>query len=364
MRKFIAALIILFILFPIAFAWLGVMSFRNWIFDRQFYVDIVDDERFYQAILSSADTSTNSNTVIETSFAGDLPAPAVYAALREVIEPVYVRDQAVKVVNAVFDSFEGVTDKFTTTIDLKPIKAALSDPEMRTSVITAYISSLAPCKAGQESVVQPLGLLRCLPEDQTEADAIVDLKEILPSFVQRMPDELPVDDNTFNISTNNNLNPNAANNNRFSMPIGFAGAFMRGGADFGIIALFVAGVVVWIGAALIASDSWRGRLLCMGISLLLPALFYVLLGASLNNGMTNGALHTAILRGTITGIAADQAEVFRGAVADVASLVVGRIGSGLFSVGGVAALVSAVLIVLGFVLPNSQEQEKEKFKFG
>lgn len=363
MRKFIAALVIVFIFFPIAFAWIGVMSVRNWIFDRQFYVDIVDDERFYQAILASSETTTNSNAVIETSFAGDLPAPAVYAALREVIEPAYVRDQAVKVVNAAFDSFEGVTDKFTTTIDLKPIKAALSDPEARTSVVTAYVSGLAACKGTEASVVEPLGLLRCLPADQSAEDAIVDLKELLPSFVQRMPDELPVDDSTFNIRMNNNSNSNFANNGRFSMPIGFAGAFMRGGAAFGIIALFVVGIVVWIGAALIASDSWRGRLLTLGISLLLPALFYVMIGAALNSTMTTGALNRAVLNGTISGIDADQVEVFRGAIADVASLVVGRIGSGLLTVGGIAALVSAVLVVLGFVLPNSQEPEKEKFKF-
>ena len=52
MRKAVAAVLVAVLVFPLLLAALMTFSVSTWVFNRGFYLQLVSDERIYEAILS------------------------------------------------------------------------------------------------------------------------------------------------------------------------------------------------------------------------------------------------------------------------------------------------------------------------
>ena len=120
MRKFIGIVLFLFIVGPSILFGLIAASVAPWALNRGFYTDILSNESIYEIILSDQLPVWLNRDVIPQ--ADNLPNASLAVALRSVVTPQYLRDQAVTIVNGVFDVIEGRSDSFHAVIDIRPIK--------------------------------------------------------------------------------------------------------------------------------------------------------------------------------------------------------------------------------------------------
>ena len=124
MRKFLAFLLTLALVFPLILAALTLVSVNSFILDRNFYIQTIDNEQVYESLLSDGMLDDTFERYLT------LPPDADLAKVEEVIESVitrdYIKDQTGIFINGLFDYLQGKTDNFMPVVNLAPIKAALA----------------------------------------------------------------------------------------------------------------------------------------------------------------------------------------------------------------------------------------------
>jgi len=263
MRKLIAVIFTICLVFPLLVASLTALSTISWALDRQFYTDALDNEAVYQALLS--DASMDDILRSRLSLPPEADTTALNDVLRSVITQDYLKTQMSAIVNGFFDYVQGITRDFTPSIDLQPIKSALT-ADKQDEFLNALVAVLPACAAGQTPGFGE-GQTACKPQGISDELLIENfLKPALPQFLAQLPDEIPL--------AGAWQEWQAQNEWRLYLP-GMAGP---AGVILSVLALSFLALCFWYLTALIADSSWRVRLQWLGWTLMVSALPVFILG--------------------------------------------------------------------------------------
>jgi hypothetical protein len=317
MRRVPAILIAVFLACPLLFTSLVTISLSTWIPDRHFYLSLVDDARLFQ-VPDAVSSASWSAGVVEGS--GGLQWRSIARAAGTVLTPEYLRGQAQRVLNQVFDWFDGKTRQFDLSIDAGPVKAALrGDAGRQFSRILAQ--DLPVGGSSSDFTVRPGRLPVSRPPSVSVDRAAAIIQSGLPTFMSSFPDTVRLTDY-----------PGVARGTswwggpRFSL----VGALLA--ADI-ILLLLAAGFLT--AAAFVGGETRFERLQWFGWPLLVPAVGVLLVGLFVLVGFMSPWVQWGIenARLDIRGFNA----AFISALVDAARRVVSRIAVGFLAAGGIAA---------------------------
>ncbi len=333
MRKLIALFLIVVLVFPLTLATLTAISVSTWVLDRSFYEDLLGDTRLYEVMLSE-DLPNYFNRRFAREFDSDLPVAALGKALREVVTPEYLRDQATRIVDQTFDALEGQSATLDLYLDMAPIKAALrGDGGWRFA--QALAAELPVCAAGQDEAVAEGAIMPCRPADTSVDEVAALIAAGLPAYLDRVPDRL-----------------NLARE-RLNLPRGLRGgkALMLGteALNLAIVLLVVIAGGCWVVAALIGGSDRRERILWLGWSLIVPAALIFLIGLAINTDFSLGWVRSGLNEARFEGL--EYSESFRLAVLDVSRTALSTVANGFLAAGGVAGAIALALIAWGWGMP-------------
>ena len=338
MRKLLAILFSICLVFPLLLASLTALSTLSWTLDRQFYTDTLDNEAVYQALLSDA----NMDNILRNQLS--LPPEADTTALNDVLRSVvtqdYLKSQISTIVNGFFDNLQGITRDFKPAIDLQPIKSALT-ADKQDAFLNALVAVLPACSPDQTPGFGA-GQTACKPQGISDKLLIENiLKPALPQFLAQLPDELPLNGAWQDWQAQNEW--------RFYLP-GMAGP---AGVMLSVLALSFLALCFWYLTALIADSSWRVRLQWLGWTLMISAMPVFIIGLFLQS---NSALYWAqygLQQAHFSGFA-----VFLNSPAVLQTLtasILPRIAGAFLAVGGAAGGLALGFIVWG--LATSRENQ-------
>ena len=336
MRKLLASLLVIVLVFPLTLATLSVISVSAWALDRSFYEDLLGDTRLYEVMLSE-DLPNYFNRQLAREIDSDLPAAALGKALREVVTPEYMRDQALRIVDDTFDAIEGRDPTLDLTLDLKPLKAALAGEGGRRFART-LAAELPTCAAGQEpltTTAQGTKIISCRPSNVSVDEAANLIALALPSFVDKVPDHISL-----------NRNPVNLRGEMRGVPFWLVGA---GGLSLAMAVMVVFSGSVWLAAALIGGYDKRERLLWLGWSLIVPAVLVFLIGLAVNSVFATGWVRFGLNEARLEGV--EYSESFRLAMLDVSRTALNTIANGFLATGAVSGAIALALIAWGWGTP-------------
>jgi hypothetical protein len=245
-RKVIALLLVIFVVLPLIFTTLIMISINSWVLDRNFYVNLLDDPKLYEALLSQDLPMYVNNRWFPREINSDLPPAALDKALREVMTPQYLRDQSVRIVNEAFDTLEGRREALDISIDIAPVKAALRG-EGGSRFAQVLAAQLPACATGQEPLISGSTLIRCRASNVSVDTATQQIAAALPAFVDQIPDQISLSREQLDLR---------AEWRPFNLL--FLGSF---GLSMTIGLLLVLAGVFWLAAAFIGGVNRRERLL-------------------------------------------------------------------------------------------------------
>ncbi|MBN1836681.1 MAG: hypothetical protein JW820_12575 [Spirochaetales bacterium] len=268
MRKALAIILVIVFVTPLVMGTLSLFSVSTWLLDRGFYLELVSDERIYEALLRDAlRREAHVSELAGVPGLDQVPADALLAALREVVTPSYLRSQAVKLVNDAFDALEGRSEYLGLDLDLAPLKEQLLGEDGRRFALE-LASSLPVCAAGLDPVAPGAVLYRCRPADLSVEAAAERLHTRLPEFLASVPDLYPLEPEQIPLY----YGPEEA----FRFGLVGTGPLVW----FSIILAIVAGGF-WIGAAFVGGSNRREVVQWLGWPLVAPAILMLISGLSI-----------------------------------------------------------------------------------
>lgn len=337
MRKLLAVLLFMAIVFPLLMGALSLVAVSQWALNRSFYEQLLGDTRLYQVMLDE-DLPNYINNRYPVESADMIPAGALSNALRRVVSAEDLRIQGLRLVDNIFNVLEGRSDRFDLYLDTTAIKAALLGGGGE-KFARALATSLPVCAAGQTSVARGGVMLRCLPSNMSADEATTQIMEALPAFVNNVPDRINLEGGNVSIRTN-------------LRGVNLAWA-ATGALNFGIVVMLVLAGGAWVLTALVAGDSTRERLLWLGGMLVIPAGLIFLAGLSMNTPFVSGWVRFGLNEARFgDGLAYSQA--FRDALMAVGGGALRTIANGFLTAGGAAGAIALGLIVWGTVTPEER----------
>jgi hypothetical protein len=337
MRQAIAVIMIVLLVFPLVFATMMSFSISTWALDRGFYLQLVSDERIYEAILN--DTGWEGEPIFEVSEFEGIPSDALVRALREVVSPNYLRSQAVALVDRTFDAIEGKTETLELSVDITPLKDRL-----RSAGGDRFARSLAAnlpvCGSGQSPFVAEAKMPRCRPADLSTEQTAQLITEALPVFLENLPDTYP------------DPTPNAyfdySPENEFWS--GFIGTNRLFWASV-LLALVAASF--WVGAAFVGGENRRQIVQWLGWPLFVPAVLTLIAGISIriaagwpwiDYGLGNWLATDVWYRAEVAGV-----------ISTVVRTAIKAIARGFLITGGISLGMALGLIVWSFSITTEEQ---------
>ena len=336
MRKVLAVLLIIFIVFPMVLATLSTIAVSSWVLYRKFYTDLLGDPRLYEVLLSE-DLPNYFGRRIVVREVDSVPARALSQALREVVTPEYLAGEATRIVDQAFAVIEGEGDTFAITLDVAPLKSALRG-EAGARFARTLAANLPVCAAGQESRAPGGTIIRCLPPDVSVEAATGMIVEALPAFLDEVPDQI-------DLARDRVYVPRVARGWNYVT----AGPAALSFAIF-VLALITGGL--WLAAALLGGEDRRERLQWLGWSLLAPAILIFALGLLVGADFAGGWVRIGLNEARLEGF--EYSESFRRALLDVARTALDTIANGFLMAGGVAGGIAIGLIAWGYTTPGTR----------
>ncbi len=336
MRKVIASFFAVCLVIPLIFSSLALISVLSWAFDRQFYINSLDNEQVYNAVLS--------DEVLDEIISNNLSLPAGIdtLAIREVIHSLitkdYLKDQMSAYVDDFFDYMQGKTTEFNPVIDLRPIKTALTGDKQE-EFLTAILTAIPVCADGQIPGLGGEGQTLCKPQGVSDEVLIESfLAPAMPTILANMPDEVPIEAERPNLPSFFSFLPGT------SIP---AGSMLAG--------LFLAFVALsfWYITAMIASSSWRARLQWLGWMLVIPSGLIFLIGILLQGNIPVYWLNYG-LQSASTGVAG-MMDV-NAIVQALTQSALPRISLSFLMVGSVSGAFALAFIIWGLVTPRKNTE--------
>ncbi|HVO40457.1 MAG TPA: hypothetical protein VMV03_15600 [Spirochaetia bacterium] len=335
MRSFPAALIVVFLVFPLFMAALVAVSVSTWVLDRSFYTAILSDSRLYQVPdgLSGATRIT-----VDLPGRPRLSLSASPRALKEVLPPDYVRNQALGVLGSMFDFLEGKAVVFDPLVDLDPIRKALAGPEGR-RFARLVAEDLPVGSPGGSFVIRPGRLPDSRPSTISVERAAALIEAGLPAFAGAIPMRIRLTD--------------AFGWGEVVRGQEWQGSVLRVLVIADVVILFIA-CAFWVAAAFLGGADARRRLQWMGWSLLAPAAFVFLIGLFITIAAFAAAARSGLASADTGTLRFSPA--FATAVYDAARFAMRRIGIGFLATGAVAAGVCMALLGVSWSMPQERRQ--------
>jgi hypothetical protein len=328
MRKLIAFLIAIALVFPFILAALALVSVNSFILDRDFYIDALVSDQVYDSLLS--------DDTLSGILGKYLPLPAdtdfsqVEVVLKTVITREFLKKQIAAIVNGFFDYMQGKAETFAPAIDLVPIKTLLAEEKLD-EMLKAIAVVLPVCEPGQVPGIDFENQKACKPAGISDDVLSQDyLKPIFPFILAMVPNEIPIGEKWDEFLLTRNWSP-------FVLGMALPASLM-------LIAVFLAFVAAsfWYIAALIADKSWRVRLLWLGWMLIIPSALVFLAGLAVTTDIPNYWVNLGIERVGMNGIPFGIG--IRESLRAVVNSSLSRAASSLMMVGGICSAVG-----LGFI---------------
>jgi len=325
MRKFFTRLIWITLFLPLTFSAMTMSSMRSWILDHTFYEGVVNNDRVYDVLLNGELATQFNRQVLST--ADQLPIEALNSALREVITSNYLRTQSMQLVNDIYDFIQGRDSQIGVSIDLKPIKVALTGAAGQ-RFANALAAALPFCDSDQTAVASGGTLFRCIDSHTSVAAASAQIAHALPSVLANAPDRIQLSD-TLNLQQD-------------LQPIDwFLNITVRSGLDMAIVMVILLTVLVGVALSYMRGGDLYGNLQWLSKSLFIPAAVFLLVGWILS-----AAFMAEPIRSALNSI--QTSTVFSQALANMTVLIVQRAGSGLLLTGALTGVIALVLFMFAW----------------
>ncbi len=334
MRKIIAIGIVVILAFPLLMSALSLGAVSTWLFDRNFYTNLLDNDNIYKVLLDEQ-FPAYFDRHISGQYQG-IPLDALSQALRTVATPEYLHEQIMGLVNESFDFFEGTDPTLDLYLDVAPLKEAILGDKGE-EFASALVQALPSCQAGQEPTVTGEVIIRCLPTNLSADQAVKEVTKALPVFLQKVPDRIKLTDEPFTVS------------NRWGSVDVWMGISGRYGFAIALVVLFGLALASWFVSALIFSDAWRTRLLWLGWSLIVPAVLVFIIGLLVGSEMVVNAARYGLSQARMDEVAYSPA--LQAALVDSLRPALETIANGFLMVGGIAGGVGVGLLVWGVSKP-------------
>jgi hypothetical protein len=256
------------------------------------------------------------------------------------LTPDYLQGQASRVLNQVFDTFDGRSRRFDVTVDAAPVKAALrGDAGRRFARLLAEDLPVGGSIADFKVVPGRLPAARPSALSVDRAASII--QSGLPVFVSNTPDTLRL-----------------GNDPQFSMNSGSWG----GRPEIRLYRVFLAACIVflviavglWIAAAFIGGETRFERLQWLGWSLLAPAAGVLLMGLAVVLTSASPGVHWGIENARLQLFGFNAS--FVSALIDAARHVAARAGIGFLTTGGIGAGLSLGLLAWSWSIPHDERK--------
>lgn len=337
MRKAIATVMVAVIVFPLLLAALMTFSVSTWAFDRGFYLQLVSDERIYEAILG--ETAWEQEQIFEDTEFDGIPGDALAKTLREVITPNYLRSQAVTMVNDAFDAVEGRASVLELTVDLTPLKDRLRG-EAGDRFARSLAANLPVCSAGEQAFAPGAQLPRCRPANLSEERAAELIVKALPAFLDSLPDTYPQPPQTIHFY----YTPEDA------FLTGFLGTNRLIWVNI-LLALVAASF--WVSAAFVGGENRRRIVQWLGWPLFVPAVLILIGGIAIRIAAGWPWIDYGLSSWVLSDVwySAEIAEVFTA----IARSAIKAIARGFLVTGGISIGISMGLIVWSYSIQAEEE---------
>jgi hypothetical protein len=337
MRQAIAVIMIILLVFPLVFAGLMSFSVSTWALDRGFYLQLVSDERIYEAILR--ETTWGEDPEFEVSEFEGIPSDALAQALQEVVTPNYLRSQAVSLVNDAFDALEGRTSSLELSVDITPLKDRLRS-EAGDQFSRSLAANLPVCASGESPFTAGASMPRCRPSDLSEEEAGKIIAKALPEFLENLPDRYPEPPEIvyFDYAPENTF---------------WAGFIGTNRLLWASILLALVAASFWVGAAFIGGENRRQIVQWLGWPLFVPAVLTLICGIGIRLAAGWPWIDTG-LSGWMMSDVWYSAEI-TGVISTVVRTAIKAVARGFLITGGVTLGIALSLIVWSFSIPTEAE---------
>jgi len=338
MRKFFAAIFFITLVFPLLFGVMTSVSVITWTLDRDFYINTLNQPD----VVAALNTEPFIDQILQSQL--HLPPDAETDALEEILQSIltadYMKAQVSGFVHDLFDTMQGKTSDFSPTIDLTPIKTALSGKNQDAFLI-ALLEALPECVPGQtpgfgsetQSACKPAGVPDALIIEQG-------LKPALPVVLAQIPDEFPLEREL------------TVSDDDLSWRRFIPGTATPASIMLGMLVLSFIALVVWYLIALVADAGWHGRLQWLGWMLLIPAFSVFLLGFGTQSGLAGFWINVGLSRAQLANTPFSPAMVEIIETAAFAALP--RIANAFKMVGGISGAFGLALIFWGIATPRNK----------
>ncbi|HUV15807.1 MAG TPA: hypothetical protein VMW28_04510 [Pelolinea sp.] len=341
MRKFLALVFTIILVFPLVLSAQALISVGTFILDRQFYIDALDNDAAYDMLIKD----TILTRFLQQGLS--LPESADTVQLESVMETLLTREyfnsQVNYLVNDIFDYMQGRSENFSPTLDLSPIKSALS-AEKQEEFLFALAVAMPDCEEGQIPGFGGGEQTACKPAGMADETLVKDyLKPVLPQALAQLPDQIQLVENWDKLKSQRTWRS-------FIPGMAVPASIMLSGLFF----IFMA-TCFWYVAALIADESWRVRLQWLGWTLMIPSILILLAGLAASSNIpaywTNFGLDRVNFRMLPFGSGLQEATraVVRGAFPRVARV--------FMMVGGISGALSLGLIFWGMATPSKRNEK-------
>jgi hypothetical protein len=349
MRRVPAILIAVFLACPLLFTCLVTFSVSTWMLDRHFYLSLFDDARLLQ-VPDAVSSATWSAQVVEGT--GGLQWRSIARAAGTVLTPEYLQGQAQRVVNQVFDWFDGKARQLDITIDAAPVKAALRGDAGRQ--FSLFLAQDLPVDGSpSDFTVRPGRLPVSRPSTLPVGRAAAIIEDGLPTFMSGIPDTLHLTDFPLSgswLEKRDNVSPGVTRGTgwwgpRFNLFGGLLSAAI-------ILLLFGAGFLT--AAAFVGGETKFERLQWYGWPLLVPAAGVLLIGLFVLLSVMSPWVRWEIENARLDILGFNAA--FISALVDTARHVVSRIAVGFLATGGIAAGAALGLLAWSWSIPHIERK--------
>jgi hypothetical protein len=326
MRWLPALLLVLVFVIPLFIGGLSTVAVATFVLDRSWYAGLLSDERLYDLPEAVSGATWQTDVPGLTGF----PRSMSRDALRELLPPAYLRDQASAVIDQLFTFLWG-RGPLDLSLDLAPLKRNLAGDTTKRFAL-ALAKGLPEAAAATAPARGTIPFAR--PKGWTADQTARFIESALPTVLSRVPDRVRLGD---------------------TVPLPWRGFSAFGLLIVAAVLLMVLAAGAWVGSTFTFSAAPRERLLWMGGSLLAPALCVLAIGV----GAAVSPLTLPWVRFGIASI--DFAPVglgqgFTDAVLDAAAFAARRVATGFLATGGIAAGIGIGLLVWGGVSPSVKKE--------
>ena len=330
MRKVYALLITVAVFIPLAIIIMTLVSIRPWVLDRNFYKQLLDDDRLYEGQLTYGLSDAFKQDLFT---AEELPTQALNAALPEVVTAAYLHTQTLTAIDTAFDFVDGRRSDIVLTFDITPIKLALGGTA-GSRFAQSLAASLPDCTAGQIPVASGGHLTRCIDAEGSVA-AAEQITAALPALIDTMPDHIIIGDGV-------NFGMDWFRYERFV--VGGIGSVL----DVGILSITMMALLAGLVGAYVGGTDLRARLKWGSSSLFAPGSLILFTGLILTTTPIMTAIGNSITSNRYSG-------AYREALIGVLAQVIQRVSAGFVITGGIACMIALGLLVMSLVTPSGEE---------